>query len=194
MKKIILFFALFTSIITQVNAQLCFNPVAKYAVSTQPQAITGNDFNGDGFIDLAVANTLAFNVSILLNNGTGSFGTPTSFTVEQYPSSICSADFNSDNFKDLVVTYGSDSISVLFGDGAGNFSAVTNYTTTVHTGALCTADFNADGFQDIATCNYTTNNLSVFLGNQAVLAVLPLIQPATAPLQLLPLMLMETVN
>src|ERR1700752_2723796 len=113
--------------IKQVNAQLCFNPATNFTTGTSPQAITSNDFNGDGIIDIANTNVGSGNVSVLLGNGTGGFGAPAFFAVEAHPESICSADFNGDTFKDLVITYGGkDTISMLFGNGTGSFGAVTN--------------------------------------------------------------------
>jgi hypothetical protein len=41
------------------------------AVGTNPQSMTAGDFDGDGDLDLAVANNGSSNFSILLNTGTG---------------------------------------------------------------------------------------------------------------------------
>ena len=48
------------------------------------------------FLDLAVANGGSDNVSILLGNGTGSFGTANNFGVGNAPQSVAVGDFNSD--------------------------------------------------------------------------------------------------
>ena len=79
-------------------------------------------------MDLAVANTASDNVSILLGNGRGTFGTATNFAVGDFPSSVAIADFNSDGDLDLAVTnQGSDTVSILLGNGDGTFGTATNF-------------------------------------------------------------------
>jgi hypothetical protein len=78
------------------------------------------DFNGDGRLDLAIANeftaTGADNqtVSVLLNQGDGAFSAPISFTVGARPDMIAVGDFNGDGAPDLAVANsGGNTISVL---------------------------------------------------------------------------------
>src|SRR5436305_1067025 len=46
-----------------------FASPADYGVGTSPQAVVSADFNGDGILDLAVANYSDNTVSVLLGNG-----------------------------------------------------------------------------------------------------------------------------
>ncbi len=43
----------------------------------EPQSLTVGDFNGDGFLDLAVVDDVAGRLSVLLGNGNGTFQNPT---------------------------------------------------------------------------------------------------------------------
>nr|WP_199247785.1 VCBS repeat-containing protein [[Phormidium] sp. ETS-05] len=52
---------------------LNFAPHTTFAVGGGPVSVTSGDFNGDGHLDLAVANVDSDNVSLLLGNGSGSF-------------------------------------------------------------------------------------------------------------------------
>src|SRR5437764_14902276 len=45
----------------------------EYAVGAGPYSVAVGDFNGDGTLDLVVANSLANSVSVLLGNGDGTF-------------------------------------------------------------------------------------------------------------------------
>jgi hypothetical protein len=77
-------------------------------VGTAPRAITSADFNGDGKIDLAVANNGNGTgddggISILLGNGDGTFQATNNFTVGKSPAAIAASDFNLDGRSDLVV-------------------------------------------------------------------------------------------
>jgi hypothetical protein len=64
------------------------------------------DFNGDGKLDLAIANQYDGTVTVLLGDGTGGFtaaaGSP--FAVGTNPSSVAVADFNGDGKPDLAIT------------------------------------------------------------------------------------------
>ncbi len=46
-------------------------PLTNYGVGSQPNGITAGDFDGDGWLDLAVANYNSHNVSVLRGRGTG---------------------------------------------------------------------------------------------------------------------------
>ncbi|MEG3846160.1 DUF4347 domain-containing protein, partial [Microcoleus sp. herbarium13] len=144
-----------------------------------PSAVAVRDFNGDGKLDLAVANA-AFSdkgnfVSIRLGTGTGSFGNPTNFfSVEPpqqqkplNPSSIAAGDFNGDGKLDLATTpLTRNYISILFGSGTGSFATPVHINTETPKSSVATADFNGDGKLDLVTSNReNTGNISVFLGD-----------------------------
>src|SRR5882724_10803551 len=65
-------------------------------------AVATGDFNGDGKADLAVATPETNGVSILLNNGDGTFGSPVRFATGRVPNYVAVADFNGDGKLDLV--------------------------------------------------------------------------------------------
>ena len=75
------------------------------------------DFNGDGKQDLAVANIFTRDVSILLGNGTGNFGSPTNFPVGSNVFNVSGAfvavgDFSGDSKQDLAAASSGNSTSV----------------------------------------------------------------------------------
>jgi hypothetical protein len=55
------------------NGDGTFRPAVNYAAGTSPTSLVAADFNHDGNLDLAVANSLSDYVSILLGNGDGTF-------------------------------------------------------------------------------------------------------------------------
>ena len=58
--------------------------------------IAAADFDGDGNLDMAIANTSTDTVSILLGNGNGTFSSPEMFAVNSAPTDVVTADFNGD--------------------------------------------------------------------------------------------------
>src|SRR5919106_2684548 len=138
-------------------------PVGNFA---SPVSVAVADFNVDGRRDLAVANTGSSNVSVLLGNGSGSFGTATSFAAGIRPTSVAVGDFNGDGKPDLAVTNsGSGNVSVLLGSGTGSFGAATNFLVGFTPSSVAVGDFNADGKLDLAVANQVpAGTVSVLLG------------------------------
>ncbi len=139
---------------------------------SSPFFITSADFNGDGIMDLAVANRGSNNVSVFLGNGSGGFapapGSPFSSGGVR-PMSITAADFNGDGTMDLaVVNFNSDDVSVFLGDGSGAFTpAAGSPFSSGGSGpsSITAADFNGDGTMDLAVVNFNSDDVSFFLGN-----------------------------
>src|SRR2546425_9830025 len=71
--------ALFVFSHSASSATIGFKPAVNYPVGTNPVAVAAGDFNGDGTVDLAIANNGNpgagddGSVSILLGNGDGTF-------------------------------------------------------------------------------------------------------------------------
>jgi len=149
-----------------------FGAASNFLIQTgaSPYSIICADINGDGKVDLAVANTGLSKASVLIGSGSGSF-TTNSFSVGSglNPSGISVGDFNGDGKKDLAVTNeGSDNLSLLLSTATGTVTTVSYGAPAIFSvgsspNALINADFNGDGKLDIATANWNTNDISVLL-------------------------------
>ncbi|MDZ8078188.1 MAG: DUF4347 domain-containing protein [Nostoc sp. DcaGUA01] len=145
---------------------LSFATASNFDVGSDARSVTVGDFNKDGNSDLAVANYSLDKVSVLLGNGSGSFGATTSFSVGSSPASVTVGDFNNDNNSDLAVAnYGLDKVSLLLGDGNGGFGAATSFSVGKNPYSVTVGDFNKDGNSDLAVANSGSNNISVLFGN-----------------------------
>jgi hypothetical protein len=133
-----------------------------------PHAIAVGDFNGDGILDLAVANAGSNDVTILRGNGDGTFtATATSPPTGTDPYSIAVGDFNGDGIPDLAVAnVGSNDVTIFLGNGNGTFTATaTSPPTGTYPYSIAVGDFNGDGKTDLAVANYVSSTISVLLGN-----------------------------
>ncbi|HEY6376298.1 MAG TPA: Ig-like domain repeat protein [Edaphobacter sp.] len=138
-------------------------------VGELPVGVAVGDFNGDGHADLAVSNSDS-TISILLGNGSGGFapapGSPV--TVGAVPYGVAVGDFNGDGHADLaVVNTDSGTVTILLGNGSGGFSSAPGSPVAVGTNPYLVAvgDFNGDGNADLAVTNFTSNNVSILLGD-----------------------------
>jgi VCBS repeat protein len=118
------------------------------------------DFNGDGKVDLATANSGVNTVSVLLGNGDGSFGAATNFAVGAGPLALAVADLNGDGKPDLAVAnHSCGTVSILLGNGDGSFAAATRFSAGTDSFAafptsLAIGDFDGDTGLDVAVANF----------------------------------------
>ncbi|MGA2813258.1 MAG: FG-GAP-like repeat-containing protein [Candidatus Acidiferrum sp.] len=160
-------------------------PNSPIAVGKSPTAVAVADFNNDGFLDLAVANSVDNTISLFRGNGDGTFtqfpASPfamdnTAPIVETGPVALATGFFgnatNESNEQDLAIvnqtsnnvviwlTSVDSNLNVTFTQAVGSPIAVG--TTPV---AIATGDFNADGVTDFAVVNQGDDTVSVFLGS-----------------------------
>ncbi|MGK7903902.1 MAG: FG-GAP-like repeat-containing protein [Hormoscilla sp.] len=146
---------------------------SRLSVGDRPYSVVVGNFNGDGILDLAVANLLSDNVSVLLGQGTETGNVRVNFNpaidvaVGDGPRYIAAGDFNGDAFTDLAVAnFFSDNVSVLLGNGTGNLGGnLTNIDVGDGPGAIAVTDINGDGFQDLAVANKLSSSITLLLGN-----------------------------
>jgi hypothetical protein len=125
-------------------------PNSTFATGNDPWAIVAADFNGDGKLDLAIANQGGSTLTILLGNGDGTF-TPSSgspVAVGRNPYALAAADLNSDGKLDLVVANSTDStLSILLGNGDGTFTPAASSPVALPSPptSIAVGDFNGSG-------------------------------------------------
>ena len=161
-------------------------PRHDFTVGNAPVAVAAADFNGDGHLDLVVANSqssivagkAAGTISILLGVGDGTFGAQTQIDIGggaappaalPVPSAVAVGDFNGDGIPDIAVTdSANNNVTILLGKGDGTFTAPVRFPTGAKPVALLATDINSDGALDLAVVNQgngtTAGSVSILLG------------------------------
>src|ERR1022692_2284783 len=151
-----------------------------------PSSVALADVNGDGKLDVIVANWCATSdtcsdggtVGVLLGNGDGTFQPVHTYNSGGlYASWVIANDLNGDSKPDLIVVNrstgpgGMGGVGILFGNGNGTFQPAIVYASgSTNSGSAAVADFNHDGIPDIAITNWQdpnwgyTGSVSILLG------------------------------
>jgi hypothetical protein len=144
----------------------------RFAVGSAPGIVLVEDLNGDGRLDLVVANEKGSDVSVLLSDGKGGFsparGSP--FPAGPSPNDLTSGDFNGDGRVDLAIAnHETQHLTVLLGDGRGALAPARGSPVTVvvrpHVHGVAAGDFNGDGSLDLVTDSWANDRVVVVFGD-----------------------------
>jgi len=152
-----------------------FSAGPSYPLNT-PYDIAAADFNGDGILDLAVADNGKNKVFVFMGNGDGTFAPPVSYHAP-LAERLLAVDLNHDGHPDLaVLAYCGASpkicahgaVEVLLNTGNGSFGKPHYFAVGIGPDGIAAGDLNQDGKVDLVVAN---NNfeapsvISVLLGN-----------------------------
>jgi hypothetical protein len=131
-----------------------------------PSAVAVADLNGDGNLDLVVANAIDNDVQVFLGNGDGSFQSPVSYSLgTASPTALVVADLGNGDLDIVTANSNTNTVSVLLGNGDGTFQKnPTTLTAGANPSAVALADLG-NSHVDIVTANRGDNTVSVFVGN-----------------------------
>jgi hypothetical protein len=145
---------------------------SQFPAGNLPNDIAIADMNGDGNLDLVIADHQSPFITILLGDGKGGFrsapGSPVDVHSNPHPHGVVVADFNGDGHPDVVTdSWGTNQIELLLGDGNGGLHTPGRYFATGHRPyeRLRSADFNGDGLPDIVTTNLDDGTVTILLAD-----------------------------
>jgi len=143
-----------------------FGVVDTVATPAIPRAVASADLDGDGRMDLLVANGSANTVSVMLGRGDLSFEQRIDYPMSHVPAGVVVADFDGDGRLDFAATSsGASGGAVRLGLGDGTFGPMIPFETGEGPVAIASADLDGDGHPDLAATNDSLKTISVLLGN-----------------------------
>ncbi len=169
------------------EAQVLFGNPVHYGLGNRPTSVAAADLNGDGSPDLVLTNYEDNTVSVLRNNGDGTFMPRASYATGVGPWAVAIADYNLDTYRDLaVVNSVAGTVSILLGSAAGTFGPKTDFATgggaSGNPWSIEAGETNSDGKIDLAIVNSNAGQLAILRGNGAGGFTLSATLPAgTAP-------------
>lgn len=140
-----------------------------------PSATTGGlpspnaaaDFDNDGDLDIATGNYTSNDVTILLGNGNGTFGSRQDVALGGSARGLAAFDMDGDGDQDIACSVpGVSRVALMFNNGAGVFGAA----TLIEGGGnaeygLCASDMNNDGILDLVIGNEGSSTVTIMRGN-----------------------------
>ncbi|HUK01252.1 MAG TPA: VCBS repeat-containing protein [Steroidobacteraceae bacterium] len=137
-----------------------FQPAVNVATGGKPNDCALADLNGDGRLDLAIADgAVAGNLIILMADPSapGKFGTPVPLALPYTGYGVAVGDLNGDGLPDIAVTSfdvnsSNGTVSIFFQDPAhpGSFLPRVDLAAPGQPTAVRIADIDKDGFNDLA--------------------------------------------
>jgi hypothetical protein len=130
---------------------------ADYPTGTDPESVVAADMNGDGRLDLVVANAFSSSISILLNKG-GSASSSFSPAIRYTPGpsfidNVSVKDLNHDGKPDIVFLP-NGALNVLLNQGDARFLSGSLVDVGLLPQALAVSDLNHDGIPDLALIGF----------------------------------------
>jgi hypothetical protein len=138
-----------------------------YSTGATPNQMAVAEFNVDGIADLAVCNTGASSVSVLLGNGTagvpdGTFAPAIPVTAGSGPNTVHIGDWDHNGIPDMAIANNSsNNTTLLLGNGDGTFEPGQTFATGGSgPAAIAVNDFNEDGTPDLLACNRLSQSVT----------------------------------
>lgn len=162
-----------------------FSARQDFVVGADPSAVSAADVNGDGRLDVLVANRGSTSVSVLINT-TAPGAAAASFTRQDFatgprPEALTWSDINGDNRPDILVAgFGAteNEVAVLLnstptGAATPDFAPPQAFAVGISPRSVFAADLNGDGRPDLIVGDYFSDAFSLLVNTTAPGAGVP---------------------
>ncbi|WP_304065242.1 FG-GAP-like repeat-containing protein [Pedobacter glucosidilyticus] len=164
-----------------------FDSKVDFVTNTRPSSVSISDIDGDGKLDLAVANGSAGTVGVLRNTGSigiVSFASKVDFATVTSPFSVNIGDIDGDGKPDLAATnFNDNSVSVLrntSSSGIVSFASKVDITTGTNPYSVAIGDLDGDGKPDMAVTNFGSNSIAILRNTDLIPPTITSFSPLSA--------------
>jgi hypothetical protein len=143
-----------------------FGAASSYRAGTNTQSVALGDLDGNGTLDVAIAQANAYAVAVMRGVGDGTFGCPASFPIETGSESLALSDFDRNGRLDVAaaVSYGNGGVALLEGAGDATFTTAPSTKAGFQPWTIATGDVNHDRKPDLVVGNDGAS-VSVLIGH-----------------------------
>ncbi len=160
---------------TSSPGSVSFAAKVDFTVGLSPMGVAIGDIDRDGKADIAVANSITNDLSVLRNTsspGSLLMDTKVDFSCANTPYAVAIGDIDGDEKPEVIIANkGSNSISVfrnLSSAGAISLAGKVDFTTGNAPLTVAAGDIDGDTKADILTANFGSNNASVFRNTSSI--------------------------
>jgi len=166
--RVLLTFSLCLCLTAFAFAQKFATPVPYATGALAPNGVAVGDLNGDGHLDVVVANEDSpGTIAVLLGNGDGTLQAPVTYPANDWPGFVVLGDFNKDGHLDVAVANRAigtpGQVLIFLGKGDGTLNSPTTYGPFTDAFSMAVGDVNHDGKLDIVLADTAAGIL--LLGN-----------------------------
>jgi len=137
--------------------------MSRGAMTPASVIVVAGDFNGDGKLDLAVAQPFSNSISIFFGSSDGHFASQGSYSIPGTITGMAAADFNRDGKVDLAVATDRNRITVLLADSQTAFRRGQEIPVP-HVSTISAGDFNGNGKVDLVASGGDPSSFYVLWG------------------------------
>ena len=135
------------------------------SVGDGPRSLALGDMDGDGDLDIVVANERSSDVSVLLGRGDATFRAPVAYGTRHPPKRVEVGDLDLDGDLDVAALMPANgTVGTFLGAGDGTLRAAGDYAGGISPTAIALGDLDGDGDLDLVSPNAPAGEVCVLSG------------------------------